>query len=176
MTPDRVAVLLIDWQERLFGAMPEAHRDRALRCATNMAWIARELEAPVLTSEQYPRGLGHTLPSLEATDAIEKVTFSAIQTEAFARKVHETGRDTILLTGMETHICVAQTARDLLAAGLSVYVVADAVLSRRTLDWRVGLDRMVADGARLITTEAAMFELIGRAGTPLFKEVSRRIK
>jgi nicotinamidase-related amidase len=170
------ALLLVDWQVRLFGAMPEAHRDAALAQAANLRWLAGELGVPVITSEQYPRGLGPTLDDLAVDDAIEKSCFSAMSCTPFAERLAATGRRTILLTGMETHICVAQTAAELLDAGHRVHVVADACLSRRTLDWRIGIDRMVADGARPLTTEAVMFELIGAAGTPLFKEVSRRIK
>ena len=160
----------------MFGAMPEAHRDLAVSRAANLRWIASELELPVITSEQYPRGLGPTLPALAVDDAIDKSCFSAMACPSFAQALRATGRRHVLISGMETHICVAQTAADLLDAGYRVDVVADACLSRRKLDWRLGIDRMRDDGARALTTEAVMFELIGTANTPLFKAVSRRIK
>lgn len=176
LDPSQTALLLIDWQERLFGVMPEPHRDGGARRAGNLRWLAGELDMPVLVSEQYPRGLGPTLPSLEVTDAIEKSCFSALGCAPFMDALKATGRTRVLLSGMETHICVAQTCADLLDAGYAVDVVADACLSRSKLDWRLGLQRMRTDGARLLTTEAVMFELIGAAGTPLFKAVSKRIK
>lgn len=170
------ALLLIDWQERLYGAMSEDHREAALKRAANLRWLAEELGCPVLVSEQYPRGLGPTLPALEIEGAIEKSCFSALDCAPFSQALRESERSHVLLSGMETHICVAQTAAQLLDAGMRVDVVADACLSRRTLDWRLGLQRMVADGARPLSAEAAMFGLIREAGSPLFKEVSRRIK
>ena len=172
----QTALLLIDWQERLFGAMPEAHRDVAAKRAADVRWLAGELGVPVVTSEQDPRGLGPTLPVMQIDDAIDKSCFSALACAPFAAAVRATDRRRVLVTGMETHICVAQTCADLLDEGYAVDVIGDACLSRRTLDWRLGLQRMGTDGARLMTTEAVMFELIGAAGTPLFKEVSRRIK
>ena len=176
MTATHCALLFIDWQERLFPAMTEKCRDRYLKNAEHLHWLAKALDIPVLFSEQYPRGLGPTLSSLEATNPIEKITFSAMQTPAFAAAVKQTNRQTIVLSGMETHICVAQTARDLVAAGYSVVVPADAVLSRRKLDWKMGLQRMVGDGCRLNTAEGVLFEWLEQAGTDLFKEVSKRIR
>ena len=93
-----------------------------------------------------------------------------------SQALEASGRSQVILSGMETHICVAQTARDLLASALEVWVVADACLSRRRLDWELGLDRMRADGARVVTAEAALFELLGEAAGPIFKELSRRIR
>ena len=171
------ALLLIDWQERLFPAMPEGVRESALNAAMNLRWLAGELGLPVLVSEQYPRGLGSTLPQLAGSPTIEKISFSAMREPAFADALGALSpRRDVLLSGMETHICVAQTARDLSAEGYRVWLIADACLSRRKLDWRLGLERAVADGCRVVSAEAALFELVGRAGTPLFKELSKRIR
>jgi hypothetical protein len=167
---------VIDWQERLFPAMPEGLRDRALAQGANLTWLARSLDIPIVASEQYPRGLGPTLPDLEISQALPKTTFSAMRDPAFRQALEASGRSQVILSGMETHICVAQTARDLLASALEVWVVADACLSRRRLDWELGLDRMRADGARVVTAEAALFELLGEAAGPIFKELSRRIR
>ena len=176
MTADHCALLFIDWQERLFPVMGEKVREQNLKNAVNLHWLARELNVPVLFTEQYPKGLGPTVSALEAQSATEKVSFSAVQTEGFVEIIQQLERQVLIISGMETHICVAQTARDLRAAGYTVVVPADAVLSRRKLDWKMGLQRMVSDGCRLNTTEGILFEWLGRAGTPLFKEVSKRIR
>lgn len=180
LDPARTALLLIDWQERLITAMPEEHREAARARAQNLRWIAGELGLPALASEQYPRGLGPTLHDLAVERTIEKLCFSAVQEPRFAEALREAlpgdGPRSVLVSGMETHICVAQTCRDLVEAGYEVWLVGDACLSRRKLDWRLGLSRVAADGGLVVTAEAALFELAGRAGTPLFKELSRRIR
>lgn len=183
LDPTRTGLLLIDWQERLFTAMPEDRREDARRRAGDLRWLAGELGLPVLASEQYPRGLGPTLADLATPDPIEKLSFSAWEEPVFAARLAERlplrageAPPSLLVSGMETHICVAQTCRDLVAVGYRVWLVADAALSRRELDWRLAIERIRDEGASVVTSEAAMFELIGLAGTPLFKEVSRRIR
>ena len=169
-------LLLIDWQERLFPAMPESIREYNLRQTSTLCWLARELSMSVIVSEQYPKGLGPSLAALEVEDAIEKIHFSAMQEPIFAQQVRESNSKNIILTGMETHICVAQTCRDLIDAGYDVWVPADAVLSRAKLDWHYGLQRMQGMGAMIVTAEAILFELLDKAGGAAFKEVSRRIR
>jgi hypothetical protein len=176
LDPADTLLAIIDWQERLFSAMNLDSRDEALTRVGHLKWLADSLSLPVVVSEQYPRGLGPTVSALGVDGAISKTSFSAMEAAGFAAAVAETGRSTVVLAGMETHICVAQTCRDLLAAGLVVCVVADACLSRRRLDWELGLERMRFDGARIVTAEAALFELLGDAQSPLFKELSRRIR
>ena len=167
---------VIDWQARLFPAMDETRRSHALARAGDLIWLAQALEMPILVSEQYPRGLGSTLPELGVEGAIPKTSFSAIGEPKFAEALAAANRRQVILTGMETHICVAQTCRDLLAQDREVWVVADACLSRRTLVWELGLQRMRDDGARVVTAEAVLFELLCNAGGPIFKEISRRIR
>ena len=176
LSQQTASLVAIDWQERLFPAMPEDIRGRALKHAGTLLWLARTLQMPVWVTEQYPKGLGHTLPELGVTQAFAKTAFSAWADPVFQDAFARDARRQVVLTGMETHICVAQSARDLLAAGHEVWVVADACLSRRRLDWQLGLERMRADGAKIVTAEAALFELLGEAGGPVFKEVSRRIR
>jgi nicotinamidase-related amidase len=173
---DNVVLVLVDWQERLFQAMPEGVREQNLNNAETLAWICRELGIPVIVSEQYPKGLGSTLPGLQAEDAVSKTSFSAMQEPAFAAALGKLGSRHVLLSGMETHICVAQTCRDLREANHPVWLMADACLSRRKLDWKLALQRMVVDGAQITTTETLIFDLLGGSTHPLFKELSRRIK
>ncbi|HND28901.1 MAG TPA: isochorismatase family protein [Myxococcota bacterium] len=170
---EQMQLLLIDWQERLFPAMEERRREAALRAAENLLFLADSLQMPVLVSEQYPRGLGHTLPTLARPDAVEKLTFSAMGTPAFAERV---SRPTLLVCGMETHICVTLTVQALRERGLEVVVVADACLSRREEDHQRGLEFMRSLGAHILSSETVLFGTIGQAGTPLFKEISRRIR
>ena len=176
LSPRTSSLLVIDWQERLFPAMPDGLRDHALARASDLVWMAQSLEMPVLATEQYPKGLGPTLAALGLQQAMPKTTFSALQDPAIAAALDDDAREQVILTGMETHICVAQTVRDLCCVGRDVWVVADACLSRRRLDWELGLERMRGDGAHIVTAEAVMFELLGQAGGPIFKELSRRIR
>ena len=176
LQPENATLLLIDWQTRLFDVMPTLFRDKIRSNAENLLWIAQMLEIPTVQSEQYPRGLGPSLSGLNTPDPVEKTSFSAMVTPEFAATLKELDRKQVILTGMETHICVAQTCRDLLDAGYDVWVVADAVLSRRSLDWQLGIESMRTDGARLTTTEALLFSLLRDANNPYFKDASRRIR
>ena len=168
--------VVIDWQEKLFPAMESTRQTEALCHATNLYWLASELSMPIVVSEQYPQGLGPTVPALRTEGAVEKVTFSAWEADAFSARLAADERRQIVLCGMETHICVAQTCRDLIDVGFEVWVVADACLSRRPLDWELGLDRMRKDGARITTAEAVGFELLSTAKHPQFRGFSKRIR
>ncbi len=180
LDPRRTALLLVDWQERLFPAMAEGERDLARARAGNLRWLAGELGMPTLATEQYPRGLGPTLQDLSVENTTEKLSFSAMGAEGFPERLAAAlpaeGARNVLVSGMETHICVAQTCRDLLDHGYTVWLVADACLSRRALDAHLGAERVRADGGRVVSAEAALFELIGAASAPPFKELSRRIR
>ena len=173
LDPQTHELVVIDFQEKLFGVMPEAARLRAKQCAENLTFLARELAMPVIYTEQYPQGLGHTLPSLSATDAFVKSAFAATDEDGFAARL---SRKTAILLGMETHICVAHTAAGLRAAGRSVIVAPDACLSRRELDAAAGIEWMRQMGANILPSETILFGLLGRASGTLFKEVSRRIR
>jgi len=174
--PDRCVLLLIDFQERLFAAMPEAIRDAHVKHAEDLKYLADAMGIPVLVTEQYPKGLGTTLPGLEVAGPFEKLAMSAMVQEGFVDRLAAEGASQVIVAGMETHVCVCQTVRDLLKARYRVWVAADACLSRRKLDWEVSLRHMASEGAMVVTTEMILFGLLERAGTPLFKEVSRRIR
>jgi nicotinamidase-related amidase len=127
----------------------------------------------VVVSEQYPKGLGATAPEVGLDDEprLEKTVFSAVRADGF--DLH--GRSQALVCGIETHVCVSQTVHDLLADGVEVHVPADAVGSRHDLDHERGLERMERSGAVVSSVEAALFELLERAGTPEFKAVQKLI-
>lgn len=170
------ALLLIDVQERINGVMADqSHLPRQEVLVEAFA----VLELPVVTTEQYPKGLGATLPNLAdrlPSPAVEKMTFScARQPEAMAA-IEATGKKQIVVTGIETHVCVLQTALDLLEKGYEVHVPHDAVNSRRAPDKEWALHRMLAGGAVITTTESALFELLERCGTDQFKTVSKLIR
>jgi nicotinamidase-related amidase len=167
---DRAALVVVDVQESF---RPYASfEDVASGCA-KLVQAARILEIPALVSEQYPKGLGHTAPEVGLTDEplIEKTVFSAARADGFDLQ----GRDQAIVCGIETHVCVSQTVHDLLARGVEVHVPADAVGSRHEIDYERGLERMERSGAVVSTVEAALFELLERAGTPEFKAVQKLI-
>jgi hypothetical protein len=161
---------VIDVQEgfRGYGAFARV----AHACATLLTG-ARILDLPALVSEQYPKGLGHSAPELDLHDEprIEKSVFSAARADGFTLGE----RDQAIVCGIETHVCVSQTVLDLLDRGLEVQVPADAVCSRHDADHQRGLQRMERAGAVITTVEAALFELLERAGSPEFKAVQKLI-
>ena len=167
---DRAALVVVDVQEGFRSY--SSFEDVAGACA-KLVHAARLLELPVLVSEQYPKGLGHTAPEVGLQDErrIEKAVFSAVRADGFDLG----GAEQAIVCGIETHVCVSQTVHDLLDDGLEVHVPADAVGSRHQIDYQRGLERMERAGAVVSTVEAALFELLERAGTPEFKAVQKLI-
>jgi nicotinamidase-related amidase len=173
---DRAALLVIDVQERINAVMADQGHLKRLEVLIE---ACRGLAVPVIGSEQYPQGLGPTVDSLAAllgNDLPAKLTFSCSRDDGLRVAVDATGREQIVVTGIETHVCVLQTALDLLDAGFEVYVPHDAVNSRRPSDKDWALHRMAAAGAVITSTESALFELLERCDTPDFKTVAKLIK
>lgn len=172
-----VALLVVDVQERLCRAMDEARLARLMNRSLALVQGARVLGLPIVYTEQYPKGLGHTLEplraALENTPRIEKLTFSSALPEVLSAFM---GRKRILIAGMETHICVFQTVRDLAQKGYVPYVCRDAVISRTDEDRLAGLGLAEQVGAVLTSTEAALFDMLGVAGTAEFKAISAAVK
>ncbi|NTX52766.1 isochorismatase family protein [Myxococcus sp. CA039A] len=177
LTQDQAALLVMDIQERLCAAMDRDALDRMLARTSAAVEGARALGLPVIITEQYPQGLGptHSLLRLKlgSFKAVEKLEFSAAVPDVLAQLGT---RKQVLVAGMETHICVFQTVRDFAERGFTPVLLADAVLSRSTEDRRVGLDLCRDAGATVATVEAALFDLLGRAGTPEFKKVSTAVR
>jgi nicotinamidase-related amidase len=179
---DRAALVVVDVQE---GFRPYASFASVAAACAKLLAAARILHVPALVSEQYPKGLGHTAPEVGLRDepTIEKTVFSAVRAEGFERShIGGTqpgglghGRGQAVVCGIETHVCVSQTVHDLLARGVEVHVPADAVGSRHQLDYERALERLERAGAVVTSVEAALFELLERAGTPEFKEVQKLI-
>lgn len=175
-------LLLIDVQDRLLPAMASpAEVER--RCVV-LVKAAKLLNVPVTVSEQYPKGLGRTVPSLAAelggaATVFEKLAFSCWQDKAMKEHFiahHETQRPLVILAGIEAHVCVLQTALDLSAAGFGVFAVADAMSSRAAASEQLAHARMRQAGVALVNTEMAVFELLRKAGTPEFKALSALIR
>lgn len=171
---DRTALVVVDVQE---GFRPAIDRfDAVVRRAAQLVRGAHALGVPVVVTEQYPKGLGATVADvaehLGNVRPIEKTVFSAARAEGFDLG----GREQALVAGIEAHVCVNQTVHDLLADGVDVHVVADAVSSRAPEDRERALRRFEDAGATVTTTEAALFELLERAGSPQFKLIQGLIK
>jgi nicotinamidase-related amidase len=178
---EQSALVVIDVQERLFPAMDSDHREEVMRNLKVLAAAAQRLELPTLATEQYPKGLGHTLPEMKAAlpaglEPIEKVAFSCWAVESFRSRLAASGKRQILLGGIEAHVCVLMSALDLLAAGYAVHVVADAVTSRTQANWRLAMDYLRQAGAVVTTTETALFQLLGQADSDAFRELARLIR
>lgn len=175
---DSAVVVLIDIQSRLADVMPR--RDAVVSAAGLLARVARILGVPMVVTRQYPKGLGDTVPELlDATaglEPVDKTTFSCLAEPQFRKRLEQTHRSQVVLTGMEAHICVTQTALDLKAAGYDVHVVADAVCSRRDSDRDAAFERLRTSGVTVTVAESAIYEMLGRAGTPEFKAVLEEVK
>jgi nicotinamidase-related amidase len=169
---DAVSLVVIDYQEKLLPKIRCA--DEVSAQAIKLIRFARELDIPVLWTEQYPKGLGRTvLPIAEELTGIsvfEKTAFGCLGDPAFTNALDATRRRQLLLTGIEAHICVMQTALLAIDKGYRVFIPRDAVGSRSESEYNAGLDRLERAGAELVTTEMALFEILREAGTPEFKK------
>ena len=170
---EHAQLVVVDIQERLLPSI--ADYGGVVAQAERMIRAAGVLELPITVSEQYPRGLGATVPAIQAAAQgavrCEKMTFSFCADEGCWRRISSLERPQVLLVGIETHVCVQQTALDLLGLQMQPVVLADAVGSRRVFDSQIALERMRAAGVLVTTVEAAIFEFLHAAGTELFKRI-----
>ena len=175
----QAALLVVDVQEKLVPAM---NRDLYRQLLQNVPLLIegfRSLGLPIITTEQYSKGLGHTITELKgATEqhCVEKLTFSCCGNDGFAAALKETNARQVVVVGMETHVCVLQTVIDLLDQGFCVHLVRDAVSSRFVGDYTGALDLAAAAGAVITTTETALFQLVRIAGTEEFKAISKLVR
>ena len=182
LLPSSTALLVVDVQEKLAAAMPPDALAELEKNAAILLEAAALLGVPVIVSEQYPKGLGPTVPSIAARLAsrgvvpIAKMCFDACSELAISRALTLAGARNVVVLGMETHVCVFQTARELVKRGYTTYVVADAVASRREENRRIGLSLCERAGAIVTTTESVAFDLLEHAGTGAFKAVSKLIR
>ncbi|MEW6730219.1 MAG: hydrolase [Acidobacteriota bacterium] len=174
---DETAFLLIDMQEKLMPVISE--KEIVFANANKLTAGATILNLPLLVTEQYPNGLGHTCRELQLPDnheVIEKICFSCLLSQAIETKLQQWQVKSLVLAGVESHICVLKTALDALQHGYQVHIVADAVSSRKRFDKEIALQRMQQSGAFLVTTEMVLFQLIDTAGNAEFKQISKLIR
>lgn len=174
-------LLCVDVQERLCAAMPKEALAQLVQNASRLLRGAQILGIPVVVSEQYRRGLGGTIPELASlipagSSNLEKLEFSAWAAPALAAAIAETGRSQIIVIGMETHICVYQTVRDLAHVGYKVHIPHDAVCSRHPENARVGLVLAERAGGVVTSTETVLFDWLHRAGSADFKAISALVR
>jgi len=175
-------LVVVDVQERLVPAIHRELYERSVRNFKIVIEAAGTLGIPIVLTEQYPKGLGHTvsdvLQALEGKkfERIEKVSFSCGRDEGFLAAVAKTARRQVAIVGMETHVCVYQTSVDLINAGYEVFVLDDAVSSRFLHNYQSGIASLRDAGAVVVSTETAVFQWMKVAGTPEFKKISSLLR
>jgi nicotinamidase-related amidase len=182
LSRDKSQLLIIDVQEKLLPAMSAP--ERVVERCERLVRAARALEIPITISEQYPRGIGATVAPLRealgnAGSVMEKIEFSCLRNDALRDHLHELrrkGRPQVVLGGIEAHVCVTQTAIDLEDQGFEAFVAADATSSRAKSSRKLALDRMRRSGVDVVDSEMVVFEWLGKAGTPEFKELLAIVK
>ncbi len=172
-------VVLIDIQDRLVGMLNK--QEPVVKASSILLSAANIMNIPIVLTEQYPQGLGKTVPALtvdmtEDNVVIEKTSFSAVQTPEFIEKIRNLGKKNIIIGGIETHICVYQTVADLIKEGFNVVVAKDACASRSTDCFKTGLVLMKDLGAQISNVETILFELLKNSKNPYFKPVQALIK
>lgn len=182
LDPKSTAIVVVDVQEKLATAMPAETLAQLTKNAGILLDTAKALGVRVLASEQYPKGLGPTVAPLAdrlrdlGTAPLPKDTFDACSDLGFARALADISPRGVVVVGMESHVCVFQTARELVKRGYTTHVVADAVSSRTEENRRIGLALCERAGATITVTETVVFDLLGRAGTDVFKQVSKLVR
>ena len=179
LNPTQAVLVVIDVQSKLTPAMPQKVYERMRATTAMLVEAAGLLGVPVVTTEQYPQGIGHTVPELAAACAsgvIEKTTFGCCGEPAFLTKLEQLGRRQVIVTGMETHVCVYQTVLGLAATGYHVHLVRDAICSRQKEDYRAGISNAARAGALVITAEMALFQLLKDSRHEQFRAISKLVK
>jgi nicotinamidase-related amidase len=180
LEPEQCALLVIDVQEKLLP--PIFQKEQLVRNSQLLIRLAGILNMPTVLTAQYPKGLGNTVPEVAAllpdARAIEKLVFSCFGSDVFCSTLKRLpgNPNTVILCGMESHICVAQTALAALREGYLVHVASDAVSSRTEWNWKIGLDRMRSAGAVISSTEMIIYEALGSSGTSAFKDMLKYLK
>ena len=182
LTRDKSQLLIVDVQDRLLDAM--SAKSRLVQRCVRLVQAAKALDIPITVSEQYPQGLGATIESIRwalpnSASIMSKVEFSCVKNEPLRDRLHELrrqGRQQVVIAGIEAHVCVMQTTIDLENYGFDAFVVADAVSSRSKTSKRFALARLAKAGADIVDSEMVLFEWLGRAGTPEFKELQALVK
>jgi isochorismate hydrolase len=180
MEREEVVLIIVDVQDLLMKQMDQEVGKKVIQNICTLITFAKKMSIPIFMTEQYPKGLGKTVPEIKRVQGsvvpIEKVSFSCCGVETFNHQLNQLTRKQVILTGIETHVCVLQTANDLIQKGYEVHSIADAICSRRKLDWEIGLRWMEKRGAMISTTEIIAFQLLKEAGTEEFRGLSKLLK
>lgn len=180
LEPDKAVLVVIDVQEKLCVAMDHKVLGKLVKNIGILLETASELNVPVVVTEQYVKGLGATLPELKekamTAPCFEKMSFSCCGSRDFVEQLTASGRTQVIITGMETHVCVLQTVIELRDAGFEVHLVKDAVMSRSKQNWQTAIEAMVLTGAVPTCTESVLFQLLKVAGTDSFKKLSKLVR
>lgn len=180
LVAEQCTLVVVDIQEKLLP--PIFQKDQLVRNAQLLIRLADILKMPAIATTQYSKGLGNTIPEIASllphSETIDKLAFSCFGSDTFCTSLRRMPgqRTTVLLCGMEAHICVAQTALAALREGYLVHVASDAVSSRTEWNRNVGLERMRSAGAVISSTEMIIYELLGSSGTPAFKDILKHLK
>jgi len=175
----KAVLVVIDIQERLVPAMPQKIYLRLRDSVAMLVESAALLGVPVITTEQYPKGIGHTVPELAAAcrgGVVEKVSFGCCGEPGFLAAIKATGRSQVVVTGMEAHVCVYQTVLGLLEDGYHVHLVGDAICSRNKTDYLAGVANAAQAGAVVTTVEMALFQMLQESTHAQFKAISALVK
>jgi nicotinamidase-related amidase len=171
-------LVVLDLQEPFLRFIFE--RGRVVANSVALIKGARALGLPIISTLQYPDRMGDMVPeildALPEDERIGKTTFSSCGSEEFVRRIEATGKKTVLICGVESHICVNQTVHDLLALGYDVHIAADAVSSRTEANWKIGLDKMRQSGATISSVETALYEMLADSRSPEFKQILELVK
>lgn len=178
LNKDSSVLVIVDIQEKLAVVMKQ--KEKVVSNCLHLIEAAKLLNIPIVVTEQYPKGLGHTIneitEDLPSYEPLEKVTFDCCKGDGFLERIASLKRKQIILVGMETHVCVLQTCLSLLKKRYSVHLVSDAVCSRKKDDYMTSRELMRDAGAVITCTETVMFQLLEKAGTLEFKAIVKRIK
>ncbi len=178
LSKHEAVLVIVDIQERLASVVQK--KDSVINNCGRLIELAKLYNIPIIVTEQYPKGLGRTVGELKSVlpdlNPIEKTNFNCCAESGFTDELDRLSRKTVILTGMETHICVLQTCIDLLMKGYYVHLVSDAVSSRTEDNWKIGIEYMRAAGAVISGTETVLFQLLKAAGSDEFKAISKLVK
>ncbi len=178
LSKHEAVLVIVDIQERLASVVQK--KDSVINNCGRLIELAKLYNIPIIVTEQYPKGLGRTVGELKSVlpdlNPIEKTNFNCCAESGFTDELDRLSRKTVILTGMETHICVLQTCIDLLMKGYYVHLVSDAVSSRTEDNWKIGIKYMRAAGAVISGTETVLFQLLKAAGSDEFKAISKLVK
>ena len=176
---DKAVLVVIDIQERLVPAMPHKVYLRLLNTVAMLVEAAKVLGVPIVTTEQYPKGIGHTVAELAdacGDNVVEKVSFGCCGEPNFLTAIRGTGRSQVIVTGMEAHVCVYQTVLGLLEDGYHVHLVRDAICSRSKLDFLAAVASAAQAGAVVTTAETVLFQMLKESTHGQFKAISKLVK